>query len=351
VALRGLIRTFGSNYLARQPSGAWSTPESNFRHSCQAPRSALPGDYLGEGFDGHRKEVILMACYQAQTETAVPDSPPGLAVSYEGRNPSLLERVLPFVEYIEISPDTLVEPARGLPVFAEPAIAELKDVSSDVRLIVHGVDLSIGTRSGYSEAYLQLLEQFMEKVDIEWHSEHLGYVAVDGQDLGTMLPLPRTEEALDMICERVYQIQKRFGLPFLLENVVHLLPDCDADYTEAGFLNAITAATSCELLLDIYNLECDSHNRGFDIASFLSELNLERVRELHLAGGIVHKGFKLDVHSRITADSTIALAREVLGIARQVRTVTYELLPEAIPVLGADAVRGELERLSQALEK
>jgi uncharacterized protein (UPF0276 family) len=283
-------------------------------------------------------------------EHAIPDSSPGLAVSYEGRNPSLLERVLPLVDYIEISPDTLLDTDRGPFVFAESAIAELKSLGSDAQLIVHGVDLSIGTRSGYSEEYLQLLDRFVEKVDIEWHSEHLGYVAVDDQDLGTMLPLPRTEEAFDMICERVYQIRKRFRLPFLLENVVHLLPDCDADYSEAGFLNAITASTGCELLLDIYNLECDSHNRGFDVTNFLSELNLKSVREFHLAGGIVHKGFKLDVHSRITADSTIALARDVLRNAGRVRAVTYELLPEAIPVLGEDAVVRELERLSKALE-
>jgi chromate transport protein ChrA len=36
---------------ARQPSGAWSTPESNCRRSCQAPSSALPGDYLSAEFD------------------------------------------------------------------------------------------------------------------------------------------------------------------------------------------------------------------------------------------------------------------------------------------------------------
>jgi uncharacterized protein (UPF0276 family) len=285
-----------------------------------------------------------------QPETTVRDSSPALAISYEGRNPRLLERVLPSIDFLEVSPDTLLEPGEGA-LFVESAISELKDVGSDAQLIVHGVDLSIGTRSGYSEEYLQLLDdRFLEKVDIAWHSEHLGYVTVDGQDLGTMLPLPRTEEALDMICERVYQIQERYRLPFLLENVIHLLPDCEADYSEAGFLNAITARTGCELLLDIYNLECDAYNRGFHIPSFLSELNLEKVREFHLAGGIVHNGFKLDVHSKVAADSTIALAREVLGMTARVKAVTYELLPEAIPVVGEGAIARELDRLSNALK-
>jgi uncharacterized protein (UPF0276 family) len=274
---------------------------------------------------------------------------PALAVSYEGGNPSLLERVLPFVDYLEATPDTLTEIGDGAPCLRESAISELKNVGSDARIIVHGVGLSIGAYAGYSEEYLQVLDALVQKVDIAWHSEHLGYVTVDGEDLGTMLPLPRTEEALDMICERVYRIQKRYRLPFLLENVVYLLPDRDADYSEAGFLNAITARTGCGLLLDIYNLECDAYNRGLNIPGFLDELNLDPVRELHLAGGIVHKGIKLDVHSKVTQDSTIALAREALAIARGVKAVTYELLPEAVPLLGEVAIAQELQRLSQAL--
>ncbi len=54
----------------------------------------------------------------------------------------------------------------------------------------------------------------------------------------------------------------------------------------------------------------------------------------------------LDVHSRLLRPSTVDLAREVIERANGgVWTATYELLPEAIPVLGHDAVVGEVERL------
>ena len=85
---------------------------------------------------------------------------------------------------------------------------------------------------------------------------------VDGENLGTMLALPKTRQALDMICERVEMIQARYRLPFLLENIVHILPDYPGDYSEAGFLNAISEQTDCSLLLDVYNLECDASIRA-----------------------------------------------------------------------------------------
>jgi hypothetical protein len=166
-----------------------------------------------------------------------------------------------------------------------------------------------------------------------------------------MLALPRTEQMLDLISERVCRIQRRYGVPFLMENVVHILPDCTADYSDAAFLNQLAANTGCGLILDAYNLECDAFNYGFDIAEFLAELNFDHLREIHLAGGVRHRGFQLDVHSRTTADSTLQLANFVLAKAHNVCAVTYEFLREAIPNLGHTAICTELSRIGEAIRQ
>jgi len=270
----------------------------------------------------------------------------GLAVTYEGRDPQLLERLVPLVDYLEVTPDSMAI-SEGKRVCLDPAIlAELRNVAGQVQFIIHGVGLSIASHDGYSEPYLQLVDEFLDHFPAAWHSEHLGYTMVDGENLGTMLAIPKTRQALDMICERVEMIQARYRLPFLLENIVHILPDYPGDYSEAGFLNTISEQTGCALLLDVYNLECDAFNQGFDIPTFLDELELKKVREIHMACGVEHHGFMLDVHSRLLRPSTVELAREVVERANGgVWTATYELLPEAIPVLGHDAVVGEVERL------
>ncbi len=276
-----------------------------------------------------------------------------LGFTYEGGDAGLLERVVPLVDYLEITPDSIARPQHGGVrggVRLDPAILdELDAVAGDVDFVVHGVGLSIGSADGYSEQYLELVEQFLARFPVAWHSEHLGYTRVDGSSLGTMLAMPKTHDVLELLVQRVGEIQARFDLRFLLENIVHLLPDYPGDYSDAAFLNELVARTGCGLLLDVYNLECDAANNGVDIDAFLDELDLDAVGELHVAGGVELGGLQVDVHSRATQPSTLALARRVLDLTPTVDGVTYELLPEAVPVLGVEGISAELDRISSAL--
>ena len=275
----------------------------------------------------------------------------GLGVSYEGRDPALLEQMLPHVDYIEVTPETIAEVDGDDIVLSGEVVAELKALGKEVRIIVHGVSLSIGSHDGWAPTYLRLLDELMAQVDVAWHSEHLGYTRVDGEHLGIMLAMPKSEQALDLVAERVSAIQRRYGIPFLLENIVHVIPDCPADYSDAGFLNAITARTGCGLILDMYNLECDEHNHGLDIAAFLAELDGSTVRELHVACGVMHNGFMLDVHSRLTRPRTAALAQNALrDVATEAQVVVYEFMPEAVPGLGHAAIGQELAQLRQRFQ-
>ncbi len=161
-----------------------------------------------------------------------------------------------------------------------------------------------------------------------------------------MLVLPRLSEIVDMISERVDDIQRRYAVPFLLENVVNLFPEYPrADLTPAGFLNAIARRTGCGLILDVYNLECDAHNHHLDIDAFLDELDFGAVREIHLANGVVHRGLLLDVHSRRTRPETLTLTDEVLTRATAAEVIVYELLPQAIESMGDDGIESELTLL------
>jgi len=269
-----------------------------------------------------------------------------IGATYEGRDPRLLERMLPLVDYIEVTPETIAEVHDNQITLSNEIITELKILGKETKIVAHGVGLSIGSHEGWSPTYFHLLDALLEQVDVAWHSEHLGYTKVDDQHLGIMLALPKTEEALDMVCERVIKIQERYKLPFLLENIVHVIPDYPGDFSEAQFLNALVNRTGCGLILDVYNLQCDAHNHGFDIPNFLDELQLTNVRELHVACGVEHNGFLLDVHSQLTRSSTVQLARDVVRRSEgSAEVVVYEFMPEAVPGLGRDAIAGELGRL------
>jgi uncharacterized protein (UPF0276 family) len=278
--------------------------------------------------------------------------PIAIGATYEGRDPALLERILPLVDYIEVTLETIAE-VRGAEVdLNEDVLTELKNAAKHAKILLHGVGLSIGSHDGYSAGYLRLVDKFLKHIEVAWHSEHLAYTKVDGAHLGIMLAVPKTEEVLDMVCGRVLEIQHRYAMPFLLENVVHVIPDFPGDYSEAGFLNELSRRTGCGLILDVYNLECDAHNHKFDIGEFLNELLMENVRELHLARGVEHNGFLLDVHSRLTCPSTVRLAREAIRLgARNAQVAVYEFMPEAVPGLGYDAIANELRYLRSALQE
>jgi len=272
-----------------------------------------------------------------------------IGATYEGRDAALLERMLPLVDYIEVTPETISEVNDNVVHLSAEVMSELKNAARCVKIIVHGVSLSIGSHEGWSPTYLRLLDDFFSQVDVAWHSEHLGYTKVDGEHLGIMLAMPKTNEALDMVCERVIALQERYKLPFLLENIVHVIPDFHGDYSDAAFLNELTARTGCGLILDVYNLECDAHNQDFDIPGFLNELHLGNVQELHVACGVEHNGFLLDVHSQLTRPSTVKLAQQVIQNAENAKVAIYEFMPEAVPGLGHEAIAGELSRLRAAL--
>jgi uncharacterized protein (UPF0276 family) len=257
--------------------------------------------------------------------------------------------VVELVDYLEITPDSIARPD-GEAAHLDPAILdELRAVAGVTEFVVHGVGLSIGSASGYSKQYLDLLAEFLDEFPAAWHSEHLGYTQVDGASLGTMLAMPKTEDVLELLVQRVDEIQRRFELPFLLENIVHLLPDYPGDYSDAAFLNELVARTGCGLLLDVYNLECDAANNTFDIDAFLDELEMDAVGEIHVAGGVERDGLQLDVHSRATEPSTLALAKRVIARTPNLGGVTYELLAEAVAVLGFERILAELSRIRSAL--
>jgi hypothetical protein len=276
-------------------------------------------------------------------------TPPALAATYEGDEPALLERIAPLIDVIEISPDAIATSDGKRTYLRQSVLDEYASVAGQVDLIVHGVGLSIGSFDRWNADYLRLVDGLFARFKLAWHSEHLAYTTVAGENVGTMFALPRTEEAADLICERVRRLQDRYGVPFLLEHVIQLLPDAPGTYSPAGFLNAITARTGCGLIIDAYNLECDAHNQGLDVAAFLDELDCRAIRELHLAGGVKHDGFHLDVHSGTVDDSTLTLGLDIIRRAPSLSVVTYEFLKEAVPVLGHDAICAELARIRAAV--
>lgn len=72
---------------------------------------------------------------------------------------------------------------------------------------------------------------------------------------------------------------------------------------ERELLNEVLAAADCDLLLDLHNAYVSEVTGGLSLAGWLDALDLERVIEIHLAGGLESEPGWLPSGRRIRLDS------------------------------------------------
>jgi uncharacterized protein (UPF0276 family) len=146
---------------------------------------------------------------------------------------------------------------------------------------LHGVGLALGSAAGYSREHLDHVAQLVRRVEPCLVSEHLCWGAVAGQVLNDLLPLPMTRAALDLMCERVAQMQDLLQRRVLIENVSSYVRFAGDDFDEAGFLNALASRSGCGIVLDVTISMSTRRNRA-DAAAQIDAIASEHVGEIHL---------------------------------------------------------------------
>ena len=149
---------------------------------------------------------------------------------------------------------------------------------------VHGVALSLGSAEGIVPEHLERLASLVEDVKPRLVSEHLAWSRSGEVYYNDLLPLPLTEETLDVVSANVDQTQDRLGRTILVENPSGYLAFEQSTMSEATFLTRLTERTGCGLLLDVNNLFISGANLGIDTAEWLSIVPTNVVGEIHLAG-------------------------------------------------------------------
>lgn len=293
----------------------------------------------------------------------VPPPRLGVGFTYQHELQEAIAQHQELIDFLEITPDLLcqeldVNDERILEYHPGRLHAAL-DCAERFPVVAHGLSLSIGSTSGWNESYLRILDALHAVRPFAWHSEHLGFMLTtdpaSGQpaQTGIPLPLPFTEESLDLLVPRAQSLGGRYPAPFLLENTTYYLPNLPADggRDEVAFLNDLTERSGCGLLLDLYNFYCNAVNFGFDPYAALTRLRLDRVVEIHLAGGATHDGFMLDVHSNVVPEPVWQLLEWVMPRAPNLSGIVYELLEQALPLVGLEGIRRQLERAHEAWEQ
>lgn len=282
----------------------------------------------------------------------------GVGISCSPGLCGLAREVRDLVDLYEVSPDLLCQETvvhgQVQLVPDESMVGAVEAVVRDAPVVYHGLTLSIGSVMGWNEAYVDMLDGLFARRAPMWHSEHLGFLYFDSPNgssasTGIPLPMPFTAEAATLIADRIRLLQERYRVPFLLENTAYYLPELPADpgWNEAVFLNEVAGRSGCGLLLDLHNLHCNARNHGFAAEELLAQLDLSPVAELHLAGGVEHAGYMLDVHSRLVPEPVWRLFELVAARAPNLRAVIFEVMEQALPSLSTHEVRDTLRRMRE----
>ncbi len=184
-------------------------------------------------------------------------------------------------------------------------------------LSLHGVGLSIGGPRALDREHLKRLAALRRRYEPGLFSEHLAWSSHDEGFLNDLLPLPYTQETLQVVCDHIDETQAAVGR-MLLENPSTYVRFAESDIPEVEFLAEIVRRTGCGLLLDVNNIEVQAANHGFDAAAYLDAFPLEAVEEIHLAGYAVSRDdsgheLRIDAHDSPVRAAVWALYRRVIA--------------------------------------
>lgn len=180
--------------------------------------------------------------------------------------------------------------------------AQLLAAREHYPIALHGVGMSLGSVNGLSTSHVQKVKQLADQLEAAHVSEHLCWSHNQTHYSHELLPLPFTEEAVKTCVANISQAQDILDRTLLIENVSAYMSFDESELTEVEFVNVIAEQTDCHILLDINNVYVNSINLGLSADHYLSTINSNRVKEIHLGGYEDKDDHLLDSHSRPVSD-------------------------------------------------
>jgi uncharacterized protein (UPF0276 family) len=237
--------------------------------------------------------------------TLAPALPPVAGIGLRSPHLARVRRERPAIGWLEVHSENYF-------VDGGPALAALDAIRADYPVALHGVGMSLGSADALDASHLKRLKRLADRIEPAAISEHLCWGRVDGRHLNDLLPLPFTEEALALCCDRIDAVQRALRRPLLVENVSAYLRFSADVMPEWDFIAAVAHRTGCKLLFDVNNVYVNAVNHGFDPLLYLAAVPGDAVAEIHLAGFDASGPCLIDTHSARVAPPVWALYRATI---------------------------------------
>jgi len=190
----------------------------------------------------------------------------------------------------------------------------LRALAAQIPVQLHGVGLGLASAHAVDTARLDRMARLIERVRPAGWSEHLAFVRAAGIEIGHLAMPPRTTHTVEQTVRNVEAARAVTGLTPALENIATLFDPPMSTLTETEWSRQILEGAGATMLLDLHNLYANALNAGRDPQEDLAAFPLERVRCVHLSGGmwISHDSGErrlLDDHVHSPPDAVFELLR------------------------------------------
>ena len=246
---------------------------------------------------------------------------------------------MPDLDFVEVTADNVA--ARRLP----DALVALR--ARGIPVAVHSIGLSVGGAEVIDPRRLDDVARLAAVLEAPVVSEHVAFVRAGGMEAGHLLPVPRTQDAINVIADNVMAIKARFPMPLALENIATFVDWPAGEWEEPEFLTQLLEATDCQFLFDVSNLYANAGNHGWDAIAYLERLPLERLAYVHVGGGVVRGELYYDTHAHVVGEGPLGLLEELCARVEPPGVMLER--DEHFP--NEEELRAELDSLRAATER
>lgn len=285
--------------------------------------------------------------------TSSPHLELGVGLIVTGGVDLLWHDVADLVDVLEVEPQTLWDGNGGRERrIARDALSWVR--STDRPLLSHGVGYPVGGTCPPDPDGVRAAAASARELEAGHWSEHLSFNRVGDpgaeRQAGYLLPPVPTPESAAAAVEHVGRYQDTWDRPFLVETPTSYVRPHPGDLTDGEYVAAVAQGADCGILLDLHNIWANELNGRQCVDAFLDTIPLDRVREVHVAGGDHLGDLYLDSHVGPVAPELLDLARRVLPRLPNVRAVLFEAVPHSVADLGVVGLRGVLTDLHEVVD-
>jgi uncharacterized protein (UPF0276 family) len=222
--------------------------------------------------------------------------------------------------------------------------------------LLHGVGAPFGGGAMQTASHRETLAGDIAALRPAWISDHLSFnqfvfPGADGADrvvgTGFLLPPAQNRRSVEIAAEQIRRRGATAGVPVAFEVPVSYLPKRAGEMPDGAFAAEVAEAADCGILLDLHNLLCNERNGRQSVIEFCSSIPLERVWEIHLAGGEAAGGFWVDAHSGLVEPALMEIVASIVPQLPALRAIIFEIIPDYIAAVGLAPIGAMLEALNE----